>query len=255
MKPRVLHKQHIHLHTTNTTGTNCNTNTNYPLSNCLEYQKAKHLLDIMISLSFSPMLVHKLIVEMFLDEDSYDLIGGKPWKGNLGVLQTERVDNTEVKCAFYKNGKLVLHVVCSNRPFKLETEEDVDILNSYFGQVRDRIEYQISDPRGRIVPPITKWILKQCEFNKDVSITDEAQLTLPDLQLSTAFQTFRLYVKNLEGKAHARCESLVKVNQPLVQFLESKINPEAEILSRIDRLSADIKEIAKALEFTSCQLP
>ena len=91
-----------------------------------------------------------------------------------------------------------------------------------------------------------KWILKQCEFNKDVSITDEAQLTLPDLQLSTAFQTFRIYVKNLEGKAHARCESLVKVNRPLVQFLKSKINPEAEILSRIDRLSADIKEIAKA---------
>jgi hypothetical protein len=55
-----------------------------------EYQKAKHLLDIMISLSFSPMLVHKLIVEMSLDEDSYDLIGGKPWKGNLGVLQNER---------------------------------------------------------------------------------------------------------------------------------------------------------------------
>ena len=61
---------------------------------------------------------------MFLDEDSYDLIGAKPWKGNLGELQTERVDNTEVKCVFYKNGKLVLHVVCSNRPFKIETEED-----------------------------------------------------------------------------------------------------------------------------------
>lgn len=232
--------------TSNIRGTNCNTNTNYPLSSCLEYQKANHLLDIMISLSFSPMLVHKLVVEMFLDEDSYDLIGVKPWKGNLGILQKERIDNTEVKCVFYKNGKLVLHVVCSNRPFKLETEEDVAILCSYFGQVRDRIEYQISDPLGRIVPPISKWILKQCEFNKDVTITDEAQITFPDMQLSTTFQTFRLYVKDLEGKAHARCESLVKVNQPLVQFLESNINPVAEILSRIDRLSEDIKEIAKA---------
>ncbi len=200
----------------------------------------------MISLSFSPMLIHKIIVEMFLDEDCYDLIGAKPWKGNLGELQTERIDNTEVKCVYYKNGKLVLHVVCSNSPFKLETEEDVAILNSYFGQVRDRIEYQISDPRGRIVPPITKWILKQCEFNKDVSITDEAQLTLPDVQLSTAFQTFRIYVKNLGGKAHARCESLVKVDRPLVKYMESTINPVSEILSSIDRLSADVKELAKA---------
>ena len=78
-------------------------------------------------------------------------------------------------------------------------------------------------------------------------ITVEAQLTLPDMQLSTAFQTFRLYVKNLEGKAHARCESLVKVNQPLVQFLESNINPVAQILSSIDRLREYVKEIAEAL--------
>ena len=207
-------------HTTNTTGTNYNTDTNYPpLSNCLEYQKANHLLDIMISLSFSPMLIHKITVEMFLDEDSYDLIDAKPWKGNLGELQTERIDNTEVKCVFYKNGKLVLHVVCSNRPFKIETEEDLAILYSYFGQIRDRVEYQISDPRGRIVSPITKWILKQCEFNRDVPITDDAQLTLPDIQLSTAFQTFRLYVKNLQGKANYRAESLVQVNEPLTQYL------------------------------------
>jgi hypothetical protein len=192
------------------------------------------------------MLVHKIIVEMFLDEDSYDLIGVQPWKGNLGELQTERVDNTEAKCVFYKNGKLVLHVICSNRPFKIETEEDVTMLCSYFGQVRDRIESQIRDPHGRIVPPITKWILKQCEFNKDVPITDRAQITLPDIQLSTAFQTFRVYVKNLGGKAHARCESLVKVDRPLVKYLESNINPVAEILSRIDSLSTDIKEIVKA---------
>ena len=103
MKPRVLHKQHIlYIHQI----LQVLIVIQIPITHCLEYQKAKHLLDIMISLSFSPMLVHKLIVEMFLDEDSYDLIGGKPWKGNLGVLQTERVDNTEVKCAFYKNGKL-----------------------------------------------------------------------------------------------------------------------------------------------------
>ena len=45
-----------HISNTTNTGTNYNTNTNYPLSNCLEYQKANHLLDIMISLSFSPQV-------------------------------------------------------------------------------------------------------------------------------------------------------------------------------------------------------
>ena len=78
-------------------------------------------------------------------------------------------------------------------------------------------------------------------------ITDKAQLTLPDIQLSTAFQTFRLYVKDLQGNAHARCESLVKVDQPLVKFMKSNINPVAEILSAIDRLGANVKEVSKTL--------
>ncbi len=49
------------------------------------------------------------------------------------------------------------------------------------------------------------------------------------------------------SKALTRCESLVKVNQPLAQFLESNINPVAEILTRFDRLSEDVKDISKAL--------
>jgi hypothetical protein len=70
---------------------------------------------------------------------------------------------------------------------------------------------------------------------------------LPDIQLSTAFQTFRVYVKNLGGKAYARCESLVKVDQSLVMFMESNINPVSEILSAIDRLGANVKEVSKTL--------
>lgn len=41
-------------------------------------------------------------------------------------------------------------------------------------------------------------------------------------------------------------KQLIKVDQPLVKFMESNTSPVAEILSSIDRLSADVKEIAKA---------
>ncbi len=195
----------------------------YPLSSCLEYQKAQSFLDIMVSLQATPLKIHKIVVGMLLDRDSYDIINVNPWKGNLGRLQTERIDNTEVKYVFYKNGRVVFHVVCTNRPFEMETDEDLAILYSFFGQVRDRIESQISDPRGRIVPHVTKWILQQCDFNKDLPITDKAQLTLPDIQLSTAYEIFRLYVKNIEGNANYRCEETVQVNQFLLPYLASAI--------------------------------
>ncbi len=61
--------------------------------------------------------------------------------------------------------------------------------------------------------------MEQYDFNKDVPITDKAQMTLPDIQLSTAFETFRLYVKNLEGEANYRCEASLQVNKALPQYL------------------------------------
>lgn len=218
-----------------------------PISNCLEYQKAKNFLDVLSKLPFTPLMMHKIVVEMMLDIQFYDLINVKAWKKNLGRLYSETIDKIDVNFVYYKNGKLLVYIVCSNRPFKIETEEDLAILYSFFGQVRDRLEYQISDPHGRLVPNISKWVLKQCEFNKDVPITDKAQLTIPDIQLSTALQTFRMYVKNLNGRANHRCETSMEINQLLPTYLSSNINPSIEILSKLDSLTRDLESIKKTL--------
>ena len=152
---------------------------------------------------------------------------------------TELVEDKQVTYIYYKNGNIVIKIACSNNPFKIDNEEDLTLLISFFGQIRDRLEYQISDPRGRIIPPITHWILKQCDFNKDIPITDEDQVTLPDIQLRRTFHVFRLYVKNLDGKAYYRCEDSRVVNQPLVPFLNFHINAIPELF----RMSKDIEEI------------
>ena len=39
---------------------------------------------------------------------------------------------------------------CSDKPFKLETDNDVSSLLAFFGQVRDRLLYLLSDVRERI---------------------------------------------------------------------------------------------------------
>ncbi len=224
-----------------TTGTS---HSQQPLSNCLEQLKAKNFLDaiVLLTLSSRPLKVHKLLLETYVDKECYNLISGVEWKGNRGKPQLELVENTHVTCIYYKNGKVSIDAACARWPFRIETEADLALLYSFLGQIRDRIERHIHDPRGRLTPNITGWILKQCDFNKDIPITDRAQITLPDIQLSTAFETFRLYVKNLQGQAYFRCEDSMQINQP-VTYLESIINPNGRILSKLEQLTKEFKEM------------
>ena len=182
--------------------------------------------------------MHKIQLETLIDTENYNLIHSEPWKGNLGRKQIEHIDNKDVTYIYYKNGKVSINIACSNCPFKIQTEDDLVLLYSFIGQVRDRFEYQVSDPRGRIAPQITNWILKQSDFNKDIPITDIGQITLPNIQLKTAFSVFRLYVKNLEGKAHYRCEDSRVVSQPLGEFLNSSINinPNVQVQNNVEAI-------------------
>lgn len=216
---------------------------NHPLCNCLDHQKAHQLLQIMINLQTRPLFLHKIQAMIQLREDCYDLINTTPFTGNLGRKVVELIDGKQVSHTYYKNKKVAIDVACSNTPFRLETEEDIVILYSFFGQIRDRLEYQISDPRGRIVPFISQWTLKQIDFNKDVPITDEAQITLPDIQLTSALQTFRLYVKNLEGTAHYTCERSIVIEKPLTLYLSSVLNPSIDIIRKLDIINEEIKKI------------
>jgi hypothetical protein len=226
-----LKKENVPIDTTGT-----NTNSNSPLSTCIENQKANYFLDFLVALHLRPLYMHKIQIETVIDSQGYTLIDSKPWKGNSGRYQIESIDNRHVTYIYYKNGKVSIAIACSNNPFKIGTEEDLAVLYSFFGQIRDRLEYQISDPRGRIVQHITNWILKQCDFNKDIPITDECQVTLPDIQLSSSFGVFRLYVKNLNGSAYYRCEDSRVVNQSLAEYLNLNINPACEILNSLNKI-------------------
>ena len=79
-------------------------------------------------------------------------------------------------------------------------------------------------------------------MNRDVPITDKAQNTLPDIQLSTAYTVFRLYVKDIEGQAHYRIEESRQVNQPL-RLLESILNPYASFEKKLGLLEAKLDSL------------
>ena len=96
-----------------------------------------------------------------------------------------------------------------------------------------------------------KWILKSCDFNKDVEIQDKdmGQLMNLNIQIKHAGKAFRLYVKNLDDKFVLRKERIMKVDQPVSPFMndsilypfhliEDKFN---EVINRIEKKLNEVK--------------
>ena len=228
-----------------TTGTS---HFNSPLSCALEQQKASNFLDSLLFARYISRQIHKIQLEpiihkkKMLDKDYYHFMSAGEWPHNKGKAVEEFIDERKIEFIHYRNGKILISISCSEKPFGIETEEDILNLFSFIGQIRDRLECQISDWRGRLVGQIGNWILKQCDLNKDIPITDKAQNTLPDIQLSTAFRVFRLYVKNIQGQAHYRIEESLQVNQPL-RLLESVLNPYATFEKKLDLLESKLNSL------------
>jgi hypothetical protein len=217
----------------------------HPLSYALEQGKASSLLETLILAKDVCRQIHNIQLEFvidkgqLIDDDYYSTISVKEWSKNKGKALYELIEDRKVTYTFYRNAKIAIWISSSTKPFQFETEDDILELNSFFGQVKDRLESQILDPRGRLVPPISSWTLKQCDFNKDIPITDRAQIILPDIQLSTAIGVFRTYVKNLQGKAVNRVEEVLRINQPL-KVLESIIFRDNGINEKLDLLNSKL---------------
>lgn len=191
-----------------------------PLKSLLENQKSQNFLDILHALSKTHLYIHRLHLQISIDKAVYNYIEGITVKGNRAKLHQERIAKTMVTYMVYPSGTAIVTIACSNSPLRLESDSDLTIIFSYLGQVRDRLIGVLSDSSETIVPPITEWILKQCDVNKDVEVNDIMQLTLPDIQLKYVDRVFRLYVKSLEYKAVYRVEESMTVDFTLFEALQ-----------------------------------
>jgi hypothetical protein len=179
-----------------------------------------------------------------IDKEYYTTIEKQSLSRNRGKVYEEYIGKANVKYTYYPNGKVEILIACSSNPFKIESDGDVSILFSFFGQVKELLLIQLSDIRERRVSPITEWKLVQCDINNDVEITDKAQVTFPDIQLESADRIFRLYVKSLHDKAVYRCEELLAFNNgtPLIEALDQIRNPYKALENKIDNIAAAIVE-------------
>lgn len=188
-------------------------------------QSTRYLLELFHQFLYSPIFIHKLFLQTFIDPSYCNDIDNEKINGNDSIQYEENIGpltlKRNVKFVINPNGTIMIYISCSRSPFKLENGEDISYIFSFLGQVRSILLEYLKDPNERILPPLMDWKLNQCDVNKDIEITDMEQLTLPDIQIMEVDQVFRLYVKALEQKAYYRLEESKKINQKISSGLEN----------------------------------
>lgn len=219
------------------TGVNLSKLSKYPLFNAIEHQKASSFLEALAILPFAPPSIHRLQLMFHLDREYYHELEQKEHQINRAKSHEEFIGRRHVTYALSPNGTVEVYIATTDTPLRIEEDEDVSDIFAFLGQVRDRFLYHVSDIRERKVPPLLNWILKQCDFNKDIEIDDKAQFTLPDIQLKSADRVFRMYVKIIKDKAYCRVEESLALNQALSEALDNIRHPYKSIESKIDKLT------------------
>jgi hypothetical protein len=212
------------------TGVSYNNKTSHhPLHNAIENQIVQSFLLQLYLLPWQPLNMHNIHLWTIINKSHYEEIKLKPCSDkNKTKIQRELISLREVVYKFNKNGSIEIEIACSKNPFPLETSYDVFNFFVFLGEVKYTLANILHDPRDRIVPSVDNWILKYCDFNKDIELDDKniGQFMDLNIQIKYAGEAFRLYVKNLEDRFVLRGEKVMKVNQPVTTFLNDAIlNP------------------------------
>lgn len=218
----------------NTTGM---PNSNYPLYQSLQNQRANYFLEALQFLHFSPTYIHKINFMLSIGKDNYKEISNYLHRP-MGKRQ-ENIGKRHVEYDYHPNGTVQVFTTSNKHPVRLENEDDVNVFFSLIGQIKDRMIFHLEDRSERIIPPINNWILKQCDINNDIPISDKAQLYLPDIQLKFAGRVFRTYIKWLDNKLVNRIEESKEVNKPLSSF-NDLWKPDLNMPQTIQKLSEKI---------------
>jgi hypothetical protein len=219
----------------------------YAIAAALEYQKAQNFLGALVLLPYNSAYIHRLLLILHINRRSYAEQGEV--KGIKKILRYEEIiGRRHIKYTISSNGTVQIAARTSDTPFRLETEQDISIIFTFLGQVRDRLLSLLGDPKELFVPSVMEWVLQQCDLNKDIKIDEKAQLTLPNIQLTHMDRVFRLYVKIIEGKAYYRTEESLKLDEILPMALDNIINPNKSLEKKIEELARSNAQLNQKLD-------
>lgn len=224
----------------------------HPLSQCIEYMSYYTLEGYVLPLlSEAPLLVHNLHFKTKITPECYSELKLPSYKKNYGKNYEEIIGKTKVDYILYSSGTVVIHTTCSNYPFKVETEEDKLKLIGYFGQVRAGLIHLLNDSRERIVPAISEWEVTECDFNKDIKVSDYFHMTALKIRIKHLDHLLGLYVKAMGQDTVLRVEETKRPNMRAADFIIDIFNPmgglQSELLDQRRKINEMYDIIKKSL--------
>ena len=112
----------------------------------LEKLKARSVMELLSLLQNQPISIHKPSFKLDMHKNYYnDIDVTKITQGNKSKVHEEMIGQRNVKYEVYPCGTIMIYIACSNKPFKLEVEEDVSSFFAFLGQVKDRLVYFLND--------------------------------------------------------------------------------------------------------------
>lgn len=195
--------------------------------------------------------MHNLHFKTKITPECYSELKLPSYKKNYGKNYEEIIGKTKVDYILYSSGTVVIHTTCSNYPFKVETEEDKLKLIGYFGQVRAGLIHLLNDSRERIVPAISEWEVTECDFNKDIKVSDYFHMTALKIRIKHLDHLLGLYVKAMGQDTVLRVEETKRPNMRAADFIIDIFNPmgglQSELLDQRRKINEMYDIIKKSL--------
>jgi hypothetical protein len=141
--------------------------------------------------------------------------------------------------------------MCSNHPFRLQTEEDRSRLLGFFGQLQQVLMSILSDSHERIVPNVLEWRVTECDINKDVKVSDWFHWTGLKIQVKHMNHLFSLYIKSMGRDTVYRVEERKHPHQSALDFINDVFNPSEKVEKVISEFRDELKQHVYAIEATS----
>jgi hypothetical protein len=204
-----------------------------------------------------PSYIHNIHLKLSIIPQCYVELGSPTILGNKGKKTTEVLGTSKVDYTFYPNGTVNVEVMCSNHPFRLQTEEDRSHLLVFLGQIEQVLISILSASHGRIVPNVLEWEVTECDINKDVKVSDWFQYTGLRIQVKHMDHLFSLYIKKMGKDTVYRVEERKHPHKPALDFINDIFNPmerfERQIAELNTKISAVYDIVSKLSMTTGCE--
>jgi len=231
-----------------------------PLANCLQPLIVETLEGYVLPLlATAPLFIHNMHFTIKISSEYYTELNLPSYKQNNGKHHEEVIGKSLVTYTFYKKGTVNIQVLCSNNPYKLETEEDRSRILAFFGQLRSGLIGLLCDKHERIVPDILYWEITECDINKDIRVSDLLHYTAIKIQVRHLDHLFRVYIKAMGKDTICRIEENKRPNITAIEFINDVFNPleKLEVYlkgydEKIDEIQHKVRELSR--KFDSLQI-